>query len=342
MSTVVAVVKSVVGQVFALSPEGIQRLLIEGDRLFRGDQVQTGQEGMVSLQLQDGQSLEIGQGSQWVATAETAEKPSEPTAPSDEALSVNKLQQAIAAGMDPTAELEATAAGPGSSGGSAGGVGGGHSFVLLGETGEQLDPTVGFSTEGLDVSFAAADDDTTPGIDNIDPEGGTLTFETDEDTPYGGTLTTVDANGDPLTYALIDAPDNGQLTLNPDGSWVYTPGTNYNGPDSFQVQVSDGRGGQNTLVVNLSIRPINDAPTITVNANDFTENSAAAGQVAATYVTADVDGDNLTTSFTGNSNSAGYYALVGGQVVLTAAGAAHVNAGNALPTINLTVTDNGT
>ncbi|MBB2494787.1 retention module-containing protein, partial [Aquipseudomonas ullengensis] len=345
MSTVVAVVKSVVGQVFALSPEGIQRLLIEGDRLFRGDQVQTGQEGMVSLQLQDGQNLEIGQGSQWVATAETSEKqPAAPTPPSDEDLSVNQLQEAIAAGMDPTAELEATAAGPGSSGGGgAGGVGGGHSFVLLGETGEQLDPTIGFQTAGLangdapqDVLEVAAQDFNTP------PPAATFTVETDEDVPYGGKLVIVDGNGDPLTYDLIDAPDNGQLVFNPDGSWLYTPNPDYNGPDSFQVQVSDGQGGQSTLVVNIGVRPINDAPTISVSANDFTENSAAANQVAATYVTSDEDGDNLTVSFTGTSNSAGYYALVGGQVVLTAAGAAHVNAGNALPTINLTVTDNGT
>ena len=42
MSTVVAIVKSIVGQVIAVSPEGIRRVLIEGDRLFAGEQVLTG------------------------------------------------------------------------------------------------------------------------------------------------------------------------------------------------------------------------------------------------------------------------------------------------------------
>ena len=51
MSSVVAIVKSIVGQVFVVSPEGIRRVLIEGDRLFVGDQVDTGPAGAVTLSL---------------------------------------------------------------------------------------------------------------------------------------------------------------------------------------------------------------------------------------------------------------------------------------------------
>lgn len=95
MSNVVAVVKGVVGQVIALSPEGIQRLLVEGDRLFRGDQVMTGQQGMLSLQLQGGQALEIGQNSQWLASTETdaqpTQRPRPPPTKSSRQKSCNKL-----------------------------------------------------------------------------------------------------------------------------------------------------------------------------------------------------------------------------------------------------------
>jgi len=52
---------------------------------------------------------------------------------------------AIEAGVDPTIALEAPAAGPGVGGAG----GGGHSFVLLGETAGALDPVIGFPTEGL-------------------------------------------------------------------------------------------------------------------------------------------------------------------------------------------------
>ena len=156
MSSVIAVVKSVVGQVIALSPEGVQRLLIEGDRLLRGEQVQTGQAGMVSLQLQDGQTLDLGRASEWLAVNQTEQPASEEktSAPADDELSEDELQQAIAAGMDPTAELDATAAGPGAgtSGGGAGGIGGGHSFVLLDATAGQLDVQLGFATQAAPLT----------------------------------------------------------------------------------------------------------------------------------------------------------------------------------------------
>ncbi|MCL5777579.1 hypothetical protein M1105_11350, partial [Limibaculum sp. FT325] len=83
----------------------------------------------------------------------------------------------------------------------------------------------------------------------------------------------------------------------------------------------------------------NIAPTITVTANAFTENSASTGDVAATYSTFDEDGDSLTVDFTAGSNTEGYYEIVGDQVVLTAAGANQVNTGGTLPAVELTVSD---
>ncbi|HSC83738.1 MAG TPA: type I secretion C-terminal target domain-containing protein, partial [Pseudomonas sp.] len=107
------------------------------------------------------------------------------------------------------------------------------------------------------------------------------------------------------------------------------------------LTVSDGSlTGQDSDTPPVTL--INDAPTIDVVAGSFTENSAAAGNIAATYTTADEDtpGANLSVTFTTGSNSAGYYAFgAAGQVVLTTAGAAWVNAGNALPAVNLTVSD---
>ncbi|NES11509.1 retention module-containing protein, partial [Pseudomonas laurentiana] len=111
MSSVVAVVKSIVGQVIAVSPEGIQRVLIEGDRLFVGEQVLTGLAGAVTLELADGRTLDLGRDMQWSADApDSSTDLAEATA--QQAPSVDELQQAIAAGADPTTELEATAAGP--------------------------------------------------------------------------------------------------------------------------------------------------------------------------------------------------------------------------------------
>ena len=39
------------------------------------------------------------------------------------------------------------------------------------------------------------------------------------------------------------ASEHGEVTVNADGSYSYTPAANYVGADSFVVQVDDGHGG---------------------------------------------------------------------------------------------------
>jgi len=150
MSTVVAIVKSIVGQVIAVSPEGIRRVLVEGDRVYAGEQVLTGVGGAVTLQLADGRYLDLGRDSQW-----SAHIPDSSTdlglATAQAAPSVEELQQAIQAGVDPTRALEATAAGPASAGGSSS-AGGDNSFVMLEETAARVDPNTGYPTGPLNFS----------------------------------------------------------------------------------------------------------------------------------------------------------------------------------------------
>ncbi|WP_313714222.1 retention module-containing protein, partial [Pseudomonas sp.] len=158
MSSVVAIVKSIVGQVIAVSPEGIRRVLIEGDRLFAGEQVLTGVGGAVTLELADGRLLDLGRDSQWSADAPDSSTDLSQAA-AQAAPSVEELQQAIAAGVDPTTQLEATAAGPSAAGGG-GAAGGGHSFVMLDATAGSVDPTIGFPTAPIGFATAASTEET--------------------------------------------------------------------------------------------------------------------------------------------------------------------------------------
>ena len=98
MSSVVAIVKSIVGQVIAVSPEGIRRVLIEGDRLLTGEEVLTGPGGAVTLELADGRTLDLGRDSQWSADAPDSSTDLSQAA-AQAAPSVEELQQAIAAGV---------------------------------------------------------------------------------------------------------------------------------------------------------------------------------------------------------------------------------------------------
>ncbi|WLH68824.1 retention module-containing protein [Pseudomonas sp. FP2309] len=170
----VAVVKSIVGQVFAVSPEGIRRLLVEGDRLFAGEQVDTGASGAVSLELADGRTIDLGRDTQWSASApDSVTDLSAATAQA--APSVAELQQAIAAGADPTQDLEATAAGP-TAAGSDGAVGGGHSFVVLEATAGAVDPTIGYPTTGLNAGDAVNSTFTGANNNGVDPRNVTITL----------------------------------------------------------------------------------------------------------------------------------------------------------------------
>ncbi|MGE8066349.1 retention module-containing protein, partial [Pseudomonas sp. NPDC089569] len=156
MATLIGIVSKVIGQVFAVAGDGTRRVLIEGDRLFAGDQLNTGAEGAVAVHLQNGQELTLGRGSSLQMSAQLLAHQSphvdtaEAVTPSQAQLSdVEQLQKAIAAGDDPTQTAEATAAGPGSTGPGNGALGGGHSFVMLEEVGGRVDPIVGFPTAGF-------------------------------------------------------------------------------------------------------------------------------------------------------------------------------------------------
>ncbi|WP_351079306.1 Ig-like domain-containing protein, partial [Shewanella sp. CAL98-MNA-CIBAN-0140] len=177
----------------------------------------------------------------------------------------------------------------------------------------------------------------------IDVVANDFTENSAVDGDVAATYTTFDEDGDTLTvdftagsnddgyYALV----NGEVVLTQAGADLVNNGGTLPPVD---LTVSDGNlTGQDSDTP--AITPTNDAPTIDVVANDFTENSAVDGDVAATYTTFDEDGDTLTVDFTAGSNDDGYYALVNGEVVLTQAGADLVNGGGTLPPVDLTVSD---
>ncbi len=103
-----------------------------------------------------------------------------------------------------------------------------------------------------------------------------------------------DPNADLLTAELVDLPVNGEVQLELDGSFVYTPTQDFNGEDVFTYWVSDG-GFTDTGVVTVTVAPVNDAPVAVVDA--VLVESGQSITVPAPGVLAndiDVDGDSLT------------------------------------------------
>ncbi|KTC21172.1 hypothetical protein AO392_09215 [Pseudomonas putida] len=237
-------VSKVVGQVFAVAADGGRRALVEGDRLYAGEQLETGAAGAVAVHLENGAELTLGRDSSLqlspdlLANHASHVNAPETVTPSQAQLTdVEKLQQAIAAGADPSQEGEAPAAGPGN-GGSPSALGGGHSFVQLTEVGGHLDPVIGFPTAGFNSIpeipepwIGARGDDQGPGgfVPPVIPP-----VEPPIDHPV--TLDGLEVNGGELTVYeknLADgsSPDNGALTQSgsftvhaPDGLHTLTVG----------------------------------------------------------------------------------------------------------------------
>jgi gliding motility-associated-like protein/uncharacterized repeat protein (TIGR01451 family) len=77
---------------------------------------------------------------------------------------------------------------------------------------------------------------------------------TTENTPVTGTISATDPDGDPLTFTLITPPvHGGTITLNPNGTFTYTPPAGFSGTDSFTVLVSDGKGGTTTVTIPITV-----------------------------------------------------------------------------------------
>jgi VCBS repeat-containing protein len=69
-----------------------------------------------------------------------------------------------------------------------------------------------------------------------------------------------DVDGDTLSAILVDTVSNGTLTLNADGSFVYTPNEYFNGTDSFTYKAKDATLESEMAVVTITVTPVNDWP----------------------------------------------------------------------------------
>src|SRR5213076_1397415 len=117
-----------------------------------------------------------------------------------------------------------------------------------------------------------------------------------------GVLTNdTDADGNSLTAAVVTDVAHGTLTLNPNGSFTYTPTANYNGSDSFTYKANDGTADSNTVTVTITVNGVNDAPVAVADSYSVNED-ATLTVVAAGVLTndTDADGNSLTAALVAN------------------------------------------
>ncbi|WP_274023802.1 tandem-95 repeat protein, partial [Vibrio parahaemolyticus] len=150
---------------------------------------------------------------------------------------------------------------------------------------------------------------------------------TDEDTPVTIDVLSndTDVDGDKLSIQSATVPEaQGKVEI-VDGKLVFTPAENFNGHAEITYTVTDGQLTDEAKVA-VTVNPVNDAPTIKVDAvESITEDAVNTDTVVATLTVRDTDTseDQLTVSLENNSN--GYFVLVGNEVKLTQAGVDAVN-----------------
>ncbi len=122
--------------------------------------------------------------------------------------------------------------------------------------------------------------------------------------PVSGSVATNDLNPDgpagTEVFTLVggSGPSNGTLVFNPDGSYTYTPNTDYVGEDTFEYQICDGGNPQacDTAVVYIEVQPIgspdNEPPVANADTNVTQVNTPVDGNVLPNDY--DPDGDPIT------------------------------------------------
>ncbi|PKQ69743.1 Ig-like domain-containing protein [Raineya orbicola] len=115
------------------------------------------------------------------------------------------------------------------------------------------------------------------------------TANTPINTPVNGNASTNDnlPSGGTYTYTVTTPPANGSVTMNPDGTYTYTPNTGFTGTDVFTYQVCNQVGQCSTATVTITV----PANPVAVNDNYTTPiNTPVGGNLAAN--------DLLPTGFT--------------------------------------------
>ncbi len=138
----------------------------------------------------------------------------------------------------------------------------------------------------LTVNVTAVNDTPIAGHDSYSvQEDGTLTV----DVSSGLLANDMEIDGDVSTVTLVTGPSHGTLTLNADGSFVYTPSADFSGTDTFTYKVNDGTVDSNVATVTLTVASVNDGPTVTTNVGSSVAEGGTDTVTASELAVSDVD-----------------------------------------------------
>ncbi len=145
-----------------------------------------------------------------------------------------------------------------------------------------------------------------PNLPGISAENYNLTIQEDQAVQGGIVLTNA---GSGVSFIVAENCANGHFSVNPDGTWSYTPNPHYYGNDRVTVAISNSLGQSTTSILQFEILSVNFAPEVTAGGPFILQD--ARGRAGALAVT-DPDNDPLTYAVTAAPEN--------GQLVVDATG----------------------
>ncbi|MDR7947756.1 retention module-containing protein, partial [Achromobacter aegrifaciens] len=286
-----AVVNEISGRAWIRNSDGSLTELHQGSKVPAGSDVVTASGATVSLQVENGMPIVIGEGREVAVTGDMTgplADPSEAAVAPPSGTDSDRLLAALRDGRDPFDELDPTAAVV-----AGGGDAGGSSFVRLArilETTTPLDLAYPNPSRGQEIlprlsgTGAGGDDEATPATVNAPPNalndtgsgeqnslvrGNLLLNDSD---PDGDPLAIVSVSGRPMTPAgiTVNGSNGGTFTVLPDGSYVFNPGNEYGhlavgetATSTVSYTITDPSGATSTANVVVTITGTNDGPVST-------------------------------------------------------------------------------
>lgn len=127
----------------------------------------------------------------------------------------------------------------------------------------------------------------------------------------GQSLLTNDSDvdpGDTLTAELVSGPSNGNLVLNPDGTFTYSHDPNFFGPDSFTYRASDGLLASAPVQVVIGV--MGNAPPVAVNDRFLTAEDTPIPDGRFSVLANDFDPDGLSSDLTATLDRDAFFGSV--------------------------------
>ncbi|MFM7105728.1 MAG: Ig-like domain-containing protein, partial [Flavobacteriales bacterium] len=137
---------------------------------------------------------------------------------------------------------------------------------------------------------------------NDAPVAGADVFNVNEDQSISGNLALNDSDPENslLSFSLLNTPASGNLIINANGTFNYSPALNFNGSINANYQVCDAQNACSTGNITFVLAPVNDSPVASNGIVTINEDQSVTLNLVS--LVSDVDNNTFTFSVLSPSN----------------------------------------